>query len=81
MKSPFKNQSIARKEERSDELQALLKKKFEDTKAMTDRKIQAKDLMYTTPFIRSGFIDKKKLSPETHSVFEVLGLDRVLNKF
>eukprot|EP00353_Schmidingerella_taraikaensis_P002070 CAMPEP_0185599396 /NCGR_PEP_ID=MMETSP0434-20130131/82679_1 /TAXON_ID=626734 ORGANISM="Favella taraikaensis, Strain Fe Narragansett Bay" /NCGR_SAMPLE_ID=MMETSP0434 /ASSEMBLY_ACC=CAM_ASM_000379 /LENGTH=76 /DNA_ID=CAMNT_0028228787 /DNA_START=950 /DNA_END=1180 /DNA_ORIENTATION=- len=61
--SPKSNLSSASHEivERSPELKEYLAKKFEDKDAYAERQSDAKSLKLTTPFIRAGFIDKKKL--------------------
>lgn len=59
----------------------MLEDKFEDQDAYTARQIDAKALMMTTPFIRSGFIEKKKLDTNPNDIFELLGLEKSLQTF
>ena len=37
--------------------------------------------MMTTPFIGSGFIDKRKLDKDPNNVFQILGLDESVKNF
>ena len=71
---------------RSPELVEFLGEQFVDKEAYTERhkdlKDQAKDLKHTTPFIRSGFIDKSKLSAaDPNNIFDMLGFDKGLRNF
>ena len=71
---------------RSPGFKHFLEEKFVDKAGYSDRhqetKDKAKDLKHTTPFIRSGFIDKSKLSAaDPNSIFDKLGFDKGLRNF
>ena len=72
---------MTHKSPRSPELVALLDDRFKDKKGITERKNEAKSLKHTTPFVRAGFIDKKKLGNDPVGIFDLLGLDNSLKNY
>ena len=56
--------------------------RFEDKEAYTQRNIDAKSLKLTTPFVRGGLIDRKKIAgADPSTMFHELGFEQGIKNF